>query len=114
MVLRESFSAILGLVLLSAVTFGQSRNAPFAESLLPNPAVTILVYNYAKGPPAWITAGERQAGRLLGEAGVEVGWLDCRVTPTTLPDDCQSLTPGNSLRVRILSPPRNPAIPCLV
>jgi hypothetical protein len=43
----------------------------------PSPTVTLLVYNNAQAPAATISQAEREAGRILNEAGVRAVWLDC-------------------------------------
>jgi predicted aspartyl protease len=45
--------------------------------------ITILVYNYAKVPVAVLTSAERQAGKILGVASIELAWLDCAPASTT-------------------------------
>jgi hypothetical protein len=41
------------------------------------PIATLLVYNKAQAPATTITQAEREAGRILGEAGVGAVWVDC-------------------------------------
>ena len=39
--------------------------------------ITVLVYNKAQASTAILTSAEREAGRILGEAGLQPVWLDC-------------------------------------
>jgi len=43
----------------------------------PRPTITVLVYNYAQASTATLAGAEREAGRILGEAGVRSVWLVC-------------------------------------
>lgn len=92
--------------MLATVCFAESSDHPFSRAAAPNPSVTILMYNYSNASPVTITAAEREAGQLLGQAGVEVVWLDCRFAVVSDAATCESLAEANCLRVRILAPPR--------
>jgi len=39
--------------------------------------IRVRVNNYAQAAPATIASAEREAGRILGEAGLRMVWLDC-------------------------------------
>ena len=43
----------------------------------PRLILTIQVFNYAKVSPGKLRSAEGEAGRIIGEAGVETVWLDC-------------------------------------
>jgi hypothetical protein len=43
----------------------------------PDPAIKILVYNIAQAPRAVLAEAEREAGRILSKAGVQVSWIEC-------------------------------------
>ena len=43
----------------------------------PSLTITILVYNQAQAPPAIVIGAEREAARILSQAGVRTGWFDC-------------------------------------
>lgn len=62
----------LSIALLAFSTLAASR-----EAKSPSPLMTLLVYNKAQAPAATIAQAEREAGRILGEAGVRAVWLDC-------------------------------------
>ncbi len=69
--IRLSLGVIVGLV---GVTFAATG---FARNVDPSPTITVMVYNYAQASSATIAAAEREAGRILGEAGLRADWLDC-------------------------------------
>jgi len=45
-----------------------------------SPTVRIRVNNYTQASPLMLAKAEREAGRILGEAGLRVVWLDCPIT----------------------------------
>jgi hypothetical protein len=49
----------------------------FAGKAEPDPAIRILVYNIAQAPRATLTGAEREAGRILSQAGVRTSWFEC-------------------------------------
>ena len=76
---RISFGALAGLVgivglALPAPAFGGEDE----------PAITVQVANYSQASPAVLAAAEREAGRILGLAGVRASWLECSVKPSTV------------------------------
>ncbi len=54
-----------------------STLAAAREEKGPSPTVTLLVYNKAQVPATTLAQAEREAGRILGEAGMRAVWLDC-------------------------------------
>ena len=60
------------LVLGAILTTGVS-----AENGIP---VAVHVYNYAQAPAAIVGRAVKEAGRILGDAGIETGWVDCPIT----------------------------------
>jgi hypothetical protein len=62
---------------LSITLLAFSALAAAQEDTSTVPSVTLLVYNKAQAPAATITQAEREAGRILGKAGVRAVWLDC-------------------------------------
>ena len=71
------------------------------------PAITVLVANYSQASPAILAAAEREAGRILGQAGLRASWLECSVVPSTVStqDPCQKAPEANGIRLRILAAP---------
>ena len=60
------------------------------------PTITVQVSNYSQASPAILAAAEREAGRILGQAGLRASWLECSVAPSTLApkDPCQKAPAG--------------------
>ena len=71
------------------------------------PAITVLVANYSQASPAVLAAAGREAGRILGQAGLRTSWLECSVGPSgvSLGDPCQEAPAANGIRLRILPAP---------
>jgi hypothetical protein len=71
---RSSFGLVVALV----AVIGFSLPTPgLAGKEDPSPTVTILVYNHTQASAAILAGAEREAGRILGEAGLRPVWLDC-------------------------------------
>jgi hypothetical protein len=51
--------------------------AAFASETDYGPAITVLVFNYREIPVETLVEAEREAGRILDQAGVHVTWRDC-------------------------------------
>jgi hypothetical protein len=51
--------------------------AAFASETDNGPAITVLVFNYREVPVETLVKAEREAGRILDQAGVRVTWRDC-------------------------------------
>jgi hypothetical protein len=76
----------------------------------PDIAITVRVYDYAQASSTILALAEREAGRIFGDAGLKVEWLDC--TPEhslSVPQDlCQKAIEAEDVRLRIvLAPARN-------
>jgi hypothetical protein len=105
----------LGLGLTRVVAMVGMVGFLFSEAACASPAaldltITVRVYNYTQAPPTILARAEREAGRIFGEAGLKVLWLDC--TPgysTPIPQDpCQEAIETADIRLRILlAPVRN-------
>ncbi len=68
----------LGIVVgLAGVISLASSETVFARVADPSPTIRVRVNNYAQASPAIIARAEREAGRVLGEAGLRMVWLDC-------------------------------------
>jgi hypothetical protein len=72
--MKLSLGFVVGLVAITGFTFPATS---FAGESGHSPTLTVLVYDTAQASPALLAAAEREAGRILGEAGVRVVWLDC-------------------------------------
>jgi hypothetical protein len=85
----------------------------FSEAACASPAaldltITVRVYNYTQAPPTTLARAEREAGRIFGDAGLKVLWLDCMPGSSTQQDPCQEAIETADIRLRILlAPVRN-------
>jgi len=71
---RSSFGLVVALVAVIGFSLPTSGLAGKED---PSPTVTILVYNHTQASAAILAGAEREAGRILGEAGLQPVWLDC-------------------------------------
>jgi len=76
----------------------------------PRLILTIQVFNYAKVSPGKLRSAEGEAGRIIGEAGVETVWLDCltsrRVSLAAQgggEPECRGLAVGATVSLRVLN-----------
>ena len=90
------FGAILGFTL---------PGTSFAAESDRSPTITIQVYNYSQASPALLSRAEREAGRILGQAGLRTVWLECLVGPATIipKGRCKESLEATDLRLRVLS-----------
>ena len=91
-------------VLLGVMGFVFSDTA-YASPAEPNPTMRVRVLNYTQATPATVAQAEREAARILGEAGLQTVWLDCPlVEAKVVPQDpCQQPFEANEIMVRVLS-----------
>jgi hypothetical protein len=86
--------------------FAFSTLAAAREAKSPSPMMTLLVYNSARAPAGKLAQAEREAGRILGEAGVRAIWLDCIDQPAADPQGlCSRAREPTDLVVRVLPGP---------
>jgi len=72
--LRLGFRIVVSLVgAINAV----SSDAVFANVADPSPMLRVRVNNYTQASPLIVAKAEREAGRILGEAGLQTVWIDC-------------------------------------
>jgi hypothetical protein len=78
-----------------------------ATPTAPDVKLTVRVYNYAQAPSTVLVEAEREASRILGEAGVKSVWLDCPIVPSTDISEtpCPEPIGAADVRLRILSEP---------
>lgn len=69
----------LGLLLAgTAVLIGPTLSGTsFASEINNGPAITVLVFNFRQAPTETLLKAEKEAGRILEQAGVPVTWRDC-------------------------------------
>ena len=56
-----------------------SPHAVFANLADPSPMLRVRVNKYTQASPSIVAKAEREAGRILGEAGLRMVWLDCPI-----------------------------------
>ena len=73
----------------------------------PNLKITVLVYNYVHILPSALTRAEKEAGRVLGQAGVQTEWLHCRLGDegTLDAEACRRALGASDLVLKILPRP---------
>jgi hypothetical protein len=68
--------------------------------------IKVLVFNYSAASNSSLAAAEREASRILSQAGVEARWVECPVLPTKHADkSCAAEVALGDVRVRILNHP---------
>ncbi len=99
-----SFLAVLGFV---GIVDLASPEAALAGESDPSPTITVKIYNYSQASPAILAGAEREAGRILGRAGLQAVWLECPVGPSTPGPQtpCQKALEASDLRLRVLAAP---------
>jgi hypothetical protein len=72
-----------------------------------SPTITVLVHNYSQASPAILAGAEREAGRIMGEAGLRAVWLECPTGPSTADPNlpCQKAAEATDIRLRVLAAP---------
>jgi len=72
-----------------------------------SPTITVLVHNYSQASPAILARAEREAGRIMGEAGLRAVWLECPTGPSTAEPNapCQKAAEATDIRLRVLAAP---------
>jgi len=76
---KKFFKTLLGFSLLVTCVspvFGQSPSVPTTK---PNPTITVRIHDYVHVPPGTMARAEEVTSEILGEAGMEVVWLDCNI-----------------------------------
>ena len=94
-----------------------SPHAVFANLADPSPMLRVRVNKYTQASPSIVAMAEREAGRILGEAGLRMVWLDCPIaaasrfstirvsSPLKLPISCYACfqnEPRTSFKTRSL------------
>jgi hypothetical protein len=102
--LSGAFVVAVGLVGILGVT---SSVAAFAGENEAVPILMVQVYNYSQASPAVLTGAEREAGRILGDAGLRAVWLECPVGPSSVmpKGPCDKELEASDVRLRVLAAP---------
>ncbi len=99
-----SFVTVLGLVGIMDVACPEAVLAGESD---PSPTITVQIYNYSQASPAILAGAEREAGRILGMAGLQAVWLECPVGPSTPGPQtpCEKPPEATDLMLRVLASP---------
>ncbi len=99
-----SISFFLGLLSVVGVVFPA---AVFANTPDPVPAIRVHVDNYSQASSTTLSRAEREAGRIFGEAGLRIVWLNCPVgsSPSVSGNPCQGPLEPTDIVLRIISEP---------
>jgi len=99
---RLSTRALAGLVGLISFAFPETI---FASGADPSPTIRVRVNNYTQASPAILAGAEREAGRILGDAGLRTVWLDCPAGNSRVdsPDPCRQPLEAADIALRVLS-----------
>jgi hypothetical protein len=101
---KMRFVALLGLVGIAGLAF---PGMAFPDENDASPTITVQIYNYSQVSPTVLGGAEREAGRILREAGLWAVWLECPVVPFTPGPrgHCEKAPEATDLRLRILGAP---------
>ena len=92
---RLSIMALAGLV--GVISFASRADS--------SPTIRVRVNNYTQATPAMLAGAEREAGRILGKAGLQTVWLDCPAGQSTGDphDPCGEPLEATDIVLRVLS-----------
>jgi hypothetical protein len=98
---RRSFPLAAGLLVVLGFACADVSSARAAD---PSPTIRVRVTNYTEATPATVSKAEREAGRILGEAGLNVVWIDCQLKQTAAnpTDPCQQELQPTDIVLRVL------------
>lgn len=99
-----SISFFLGLLSVVGVVFPV---AVFANTPDPVPAIRVHVDNYSQASATTLSRAEREAGRIFGEAGLRIVWLNCPMggSPSVSQNPCQGPLEATDIVLRIIPEP---------
>jgi hypothetical protein len=87
-------AALLGMGLSSAALAAEANDGS---------GITVLVFNFRQAPPEMLVKAEKEAGRILEQAGVPVTWRDC----PTGDDPCRKETGRDFFLAMMAGPVQN-------
>jgi hypothetical protein len=104
---RSSGISLIVAVGLTGITGLAFPEIAFASESDPSVTITVQVYNYSQASPAILSKAEREAGRILSKAGLQLVWLKCPVEPSAAGSQglCQKTPEATDLRLRVLAAP---------
>jgi hypothetical protein len=99
---RRGIRVLAGLLGIMSFAFPETIFASGADS---SPTIRVRVNNYTQASPAMLAGAEREAGRILGKAGLQTVWLDCPAAHSTAdPQDlCGEPLEATDIALRVLS-----------
>jgi hypothetical protein len=99
--LRRSIPITAGLLVVLGFACADASSARAAD---PSPTIRARITNYTEATPATISRAEREAGRILGEAGLNVVWIDCPLGRSAViaTDPCQQPLEPTDIVLRVL------------
>ena len=99
---RVSLRIAVGFLAVMGLNYASNSPTQAADSM---PTIRVRVLNFTKATPQTITSAEREAGRIFGDAGLNVVWLNCPLRQTTVnpTDPCQQPLDPSHVIVRLLS-----------
>ena len=98
---RPSFWITAGLLVVLGLACAGASSVRAAD---PIPTIRVRVTNYTEATPAIVSKAEREAGRILGEAGLNMVWIDCplKQTAASPTDPCQQPLEPADIVLRVL------------
>jgi hypothetical protein len=99
---------VAGLVAIIGFAFPATGFAGKSDPMAtPDPVIKVLVYNLAQTRLATLTGAEREAGRILSQAGVRASWFECPAGHSDAEAQavCQNGWGPNNIGLRILVKP---------
>jgi hypothetical protein len=99
---RLSIRALAGLFGVMSFAIPETIFAGGADS---SPTIRVRVNNYTKASPATLVRAEREAGRILGNAGLQTMWLECPAghSAADSQDPCGGPLEATDIALRVLS-----------
>lgn len=98
------FTLVAGLVCLLGLSFAQNGIGRQSD---PGLTLKVRVYNYSPASAAMVEGAEREAGRILSDAGVQAIWLDCLAVDSSTESQslCHESFGATAVVLRILAKP---------
>ena len=99
---RLSIRALVGLFGVMSFAIPETIFAGGADS---SPAIRVRVNNYTQASPTILAGAEREAGRILGNAGLQTMWLECPAGHSAADpqDPCGEPLEATDIALRVLS-----------
>lgn len=101
---RRWFLAFVVLVGITGFAFPENALAGEINNTVP---ITVRLDNYSQASSAILVTAQREASRIMQQAGLRVVWLDCPKRPSTAgaQGPCEKALEGTDIRLRVLAAP---------